>query len=215
MSNNAARSFQPRRGRPDAAQAAAIEQTILTTGRRMFFSEGYDVVTMESVAAQAGVSKGTLYARYPSKEALFTAIIDESVQAWSNEASSQDHLLTDDIGERLRHHGRTIARSLARPDVQAFNRLALANAERFPEVSRALYDLGYLHIVGLITRDIIAAGERDAMPARAPEAIARMFVSGLIGRYTQEGLGGALPQEGWPAVVDHTVDLFLAGRAIW
>ena len=215
MSNSAARSFKPRRGRPDAAQAAAIEQTILTTGRRMFFSEGYDAVTMESVAAQAGVSKGTLYARYPSKEALFTAIIDESVRTWSSEASRQDHLLTDDIGARLRHHGRTIARSLARPDVQAFNRLALANTERFPEVSHALHDLGYLHIVGLIARDIAAAGERDAMPAREPESIARMFVSALIGRYTQEGLVGALREDEWPAVVDRMVDLFMAARATW
>ncbi|MCP1470298.1 AcrR family transcriptional regulator [Sphingobium sp. OAS761] len=208
-------TFTPRRGRPNAAQTAAIEQTILATARAMFFEEGYDTVTMENVAARAGVSKGTLYARYPSKEALFTAIVDENVHAWAREASQRDHLLTDDIGDRLRHHGHTIAKSLTRPDVQAFQRLVFANAERFPELARAMHDIGYLHIVGLIAADIAAAAQRDGRAAKAPDEIARMFVSTLIGRYVQEGTVRAIDDDDWPVIVERIVALFLAGRDAW
>jgi AcrR family transcriptional regulator len=105
------KSFTPKRGRPDAKQVAAIDEAILATASRMFLESGYDAVAMENIASATGVSKGTLYARYPSKEALFARVIKERVKTWSAIAGEEDYLLTDDIGERLRHHARTVAKS--------------------------------------------------------------------------------------------------------
>lgn len=209
------RAFVPKRGRPTAKQVAAIEQTILSTAGDMFLADGYDGVAMENVAAVAGVSKGTLYARYPSKEALFTAIVEDRVKQWSAAAARQDHLLTDDIGERLRHHGRIIARSLSQPEISAFTRLLLSARDRFPELSKAMYEVGYLYIVRLIAQDIIAAGERDGIPARHPDATARMFVSALTGWHLQESGARSIPIEELFEAADRTVDIFLQGRLCW
>lgn len=210
-----ANAYRPKRGRPDARQAAAIEQAILSTARRMFLDGGYDAVAMENIATVTGVSKGTLYARYPSKEALFTAVIEECVRDWSQTSSQQDHLLTDDIGERLHHYGRTIARSLSQPEVHAFQRLLLASSDRFPELAMAMYETGYLYIVRLIGRDIGQAAERDGIPARDPEGVARLFVAAIAGWRWQEGGAGPVSEQEMLATADRTARLFMAARTAW
>jgi AcrR family transcriptional regulator len=134
--------LKPRRGRPSAARARAIDHHVVAVARQMFLSDGYDVVAMEQVAANARISKGTLYARHPSKEALFSAVVEAAIREWSDASSEQDHLLTDDIGQRLRHHALAIITSMRRPDVVAFQRLLLSVRDRFPEAANAMHEKG-------------------------------------------------------------------------
>jgi TetR/AcrR family transcriptional regulator, mexJK operon transcriptional repressor len=209
------KAFTPKRGRPDAKQVAAIDEAILSTASRMFLESGYDAVAMENIATATGVSKGTLYARYPSKEALFTKVIQDRVDRWSTASAQEDYLLTDDIGERLYHHARTIARSFLQTDVQAFKRLTLAYRDRFPELAKALYEAGYIYIVQLISRDIQDAARRDGIPVRNPDVIARLFVSTISGWELQESSGGPVPEEDILKAARDTVDLFMAARASW
>ncbi|MET0364840.1 MAG: TetR/AcrR family transcriptional regulator [Sphingobium sp.] len=208
-------TFKPRRGRPNAKQLVAIEQTILSTAKTLFFEEGYDAVAMEGIAAVAGVSKGTLYARYASKEALFTAVVQNSVQEWSRLAASHDTLLKDDLELRLRHHARTIASYLLTPDVQALTKLLIANRDRFPEFARVMYDRGYLYIVNLIAQEIVAAAARDGIPAKAPEAVARKLVAALFGWHLEESSGRQVTPLEMQTAADEYVTLFIAARATW
>ena len=56
---------EPRRGRPRSEEAhSAILEAALTLTREL----GYDAVTIEAIAARAGVGKATVYRRWPSKE---------------------------------------------------------------------------------------------------------------------------------------------------
>ena len=48
---------------------------ILQAARAHFFSHGFRNVTMDDLAAELAVSKKTLYAHYPSKEALLAAVL--------------------------------------------------------------------------------------------------------------------------------------------
>ena len=209
------KAFTPKRGRPDAKQVAAIDRAILATATRMFLELGYDGVAMENIAAATGVSKGTLYARYPSKEALFTTVIHDRVKQWSLMSASQDHLLTDDIAERLHHHAQMIARSLLQQEVHAFQLLTLANRERFPELARAMYEAGYLYIVRLISDDISQAAARDGIPARDPSAIARQLVAAITGWELQESSAGPIVEAELLAAARKTVDLLMAARESW
>lgn len=181
----------------------------------MFLNDGYDAVAMEVVALNAGVSKGTLYARHPTKEALFRAVIENSVAEWSAWAATDDHMLTDDIEERLRHHSRTMARSLFEPDVQAFQRLLLTNRFRFPELSRALYDAGYSYIVSIIRSDIMAAAKRDGQPVGDADGIARQLVTTISGWHLQESAARELTIAETIAFGDRAVTLLMAARSIW
>src|SRR6516225_8456768 len=60
----------------EEARAARREQ-IIAAGLACFAQSGYHATTMADVAAQAGVSKGTPYLYFDSKEALFLALHEE------------------------------------------------------------------------------------------------------------------------------------------
>jgi len=49
---------------------------IMEGARRLFLGQGFDATSMNSIALEAGVSKGTLYVYVKSKEELFEAIAD-------------------------------------------------------------------------------------------------------------------------------------------
>lgn len=181
----------------------------------MFLDDGYDAVAMEAVALKAGVSKGTLYARHPTKDALLCAVVESSVEEWSASAASEDHLLTDDIEERLRHHAHVIARYVLQPDVQAFQRLMVASRVRFPALSRAMYDSGYSYIVGLVRADILAAAARDDQPVKDADSIARHLIATVTGWAAQEGSGREPTLDELLAVGDRAVLLLMAARSLW
>jgi AcrR family transcriptional regulator len=69
----AANDRRPARGRP---RDGATDTAILDATERSLASRGYEAMTMDQVAATAGVSKPTIYLRYGSKAELVAAMID-------------------------------------------------------------------------------------------------------------------------------------------
>ena len=63
---------------------SAREEEILQAAFDVFTEKGFHGARMLDVASRARASKATLYARYPSKEALF-----EALMAWSTQRSSR------------------------------------------------------------------------------------------------------------------------------
>jgi AcrR family transcriptional regulator len=65
----------------ERADAARNRTRVLDAAGRLFAQAGGRAVTMEQVAAAAGVGKGTLYRRYPDVAAIATALLDEHERA--------------------------------------------------------------------------------------------------------------------------------------
>lgn len=64
----------PRAGRPiGRPRSAEADRAILVAALELFAELGFDGLTVEGVAARAGVGKGTVYRRYPSKVELVMA----------------------------------------------------------------------------------------------------------------------------------------------
>jgi TetR/AcrR family fatty acid metabolism transcriptional regulator len=71
------------------AQHAPAEQRrsdILAAAEREFDSRGYAATTMEQVAVGAGISKGSIYNYFPSKQDLFTHVFAERLAVGHAEA---------------------------------------------------------------------------------------------------------------------------------
>ena len=68
---------RPTPGVHERSDAARNRQAILSAARRLFEARGVTCVTMEEVAREAGVGKGTLYRRFPNKGVLCQALLDE------------------------------------------------------------------------------------------------------------------------------------------
>ncbi|SMF89319.1 transcriptional regulator, TetR family [Azospirillum oryzae] len=66
-------------GRPTREQAAAINARILDGARAVFCRKGVANSGLEEIAAELGVSKHTLYRRYPNKAALLEAVVGRDV----------------------------------------------------------------------------------------------------------------------------------------
>ena len=73
--------------RPERADAAANRRKVLAAAERLFTRDGPANVTMDAVAAEAGVGKGTLFRRFGDRAGLARAIISEP------EAALQDELI--------------------------------------------------------------------------------------------------------------------------
>jgi AcrR family transcriptional regulator len=71
--------------RPDAddrpnrnvARGEATRGQLIVIATRMFAEHGYEDTSIEAVLREAGVSRGSLYHHFPSKEALFEAVAEE------------------------------------------------------------------------------------------------------------------------------------------
>lgn len=71
------------------SERAAVEERLLTRGRDRFVRYGLAKTTVEALASDAGIGKGSFYQFFPSKEALFMAISQREEQAF------RDAILTE------------------------------------------------------------------------------------------------------------------------
>src|ERR1700759_4367754 len=67
------------RGRPRSAEASAIDGELVGIALHEFQSNGYGATSMNAIARRARVSKTTLYSRFPSKESLFRAAMQDQM----------------------------------------------------------------------------------------------------------------------------------------
>ncbi|MEO9176463.1 MAG: helix-turn-helix domain-containing protein, partial [Gaiellales bacterium] len=89
----------------ERVDAARNRARVLDAAARLFAAEGVDAVSMEEVAREAGVGKGTLYRRYADKGALSAALIDADARALQTEILRGLPSAGPDAGtrERLEH----------------------------------------------------------------------------------------------------------------
>lgn len=73
-------------GEPAAERrdAARNRIAILEATRRLIDRDGIDAVTMEAVACEAQVGKGTVFRRFDSRQGLMAALLDHSEMAWQD-----------------------------------------------------------------------------------------------------------------------------------
>ncbi|GGQ35926.1 AcrR family transcriptional regulator [Actinomadura coerulea] len=124
---------------PSGERAERKRAAIVQTARRVFLREGFGV-GMEQIAAEAGVSKVTVYNHYGRKEDLFTAVIGDALEdALADAQSRTEECLRsgDDLEEVLVETARAWIRGMATPEFLALRTLVGAELRRFPELGRA------------------------------------------------------------------------------
>src|ERR1700674_3952310 len=85
MDKNITNSAGITNGRPfhPHDEQRAKRERILTAALKLFAHEPYQAVTMDRVAAAAGVAKGTPYLYFPSKDALYLGILSDTLDTAS------------------------------------------------------------------------------------------------------------------------------------
>lgn len=118
---------RPKGGRPSKQAVEELNQRILDIAAGLFASQGFAATSMEQVAASCGAGKDTIYRRYPSKQALFSALMD----GLQSRVLAELDQIADVVETPLDTLGRFARALLAinlRPQMVALNRVALGEA---------------------------------------------------------------------------------------
>jgi len=128
------------RATADQADSAKRRQ-IMDGAGKVFLAQGFDGASMGEIARAAGVSKGTLYVYFDSKEKLFETITHEACMAQAEGVFSFDHA-DHDVAAVLARTGRGYINFLARPGGMSALRTVISIAARMPEIGTEFYDTG-------------------------------------------------------------------------
>ncbi|OCC22407.1 TetR family transcriptional regulator [Croceicoccus estronivorus] len=191
-------------------------EAILTVAKRYFLEHGYSATTMSAIAAKRGGSKGTLWNYFPSKEALFTAVIDQATIEFRKQLSE----VLDpcgDIALTLSRFCHKLLEKITSPDGIALSRLVIAEAGRFPEVGRIFYDRAPKQTVALLADFLSGAMERGQIRSDDPSNCAQFLMHLCVSRCQQQlwlRLTDTLGPDDIAAEVERTMDLFMRTYAV-
>src|SRR3954470_12914118 len=111
---------------------------ILTAATALFLELGYDRTSLARIAGCSGVSRATLFKQFPSKAALFDAIVTES---WAS-GDEEDPPPAGNVVDGLSIIGRRYAELLGRAQMTDLFRIVIAELPRFPELAQAQFSHG-------------------------------------------------------------------------
>jgi AcrR family transcriptional regulator len=193
-----------------ANDGGAKRRQIMDGARQVFLSAGFDGASMNDIARVAGVSKGTLYAYFDSKEVLFEAIIRGEY------AQSAERLCIfrreGDPREMLKDFGVRLITKMAEPYTRSLARVVIAAAEKFPNVGRAFYEAGPLYGANRLAAELQNMEKSGALRVPDPERAAWQFVD-LCQSYVYKrlifGVVDSISREEIEASVEAGVDVFM------
>jgi AcrR family transcriptional regulator len=161
-------------GRPPRELAGEVDARILDAARRVFLRRGLSGASIDEIARLAGAGKPTIYARFPNKEALFTAVIMRNVVATT--ARFEGRIPTGEtIDERLASVGATVLQWALAGDTVDLMRVGISEARRFPDVASNVQRMARERAeetVGRVLAEVAQCNARGALPAFAPERLA-------------------------------------------
>lgn len=159
---------------------AARPQEILDAALAVLAEKGYAGTRMEDIAARAGVTKGTIYLYFESKEAVLKALVRTSIgSAVAGVADMAAHF-QGPVRDLLRSALTAIGEFLVTTDRAVLPKIIVAEAGNFPEIARfyreEIIDKGLALLSAVIARGT-DEGEFRAVP---PLHAARLCIAPLL-----------------------------------
>jgi AcrR family transcriptional regulator len=168
----------------ERADAARNRRRVLEAAQRLFDRDGVGCTSMDAIAAEAGVGKGTLFRRFGDRASLLQAILTESEQAF------QDQMIRGEppLGPGAPPVERLIAFGEARLDLLEQHAALMAGAESGQPgayLRSAVWAFYHLHVALLL---------REGAPELDPDLGADLLLSGLSAQlFLHQRVGVGVP----------------------
>lgn len=206
------RAGRPRAGRPTREQAEARHAELLDRALDHFLDKGFEQATIEAIAADVGMTKRTVYARYDDKAALFRAAVRRAIDRYQVTPEAIAATETGDLRQTLANIAMLRINLVASPQGMKLQRIIQTESYRFPDIFTDTYELGAMptiHFLAELLRRETESGRLDVDDCyMAASTFMSMVVSGPV-RFILSG--NALPEEKLQHRVDYAVRLFLNG----
>jgi len=122
-----AKTARRKEARPNELLAAALD---------LFVEKGFAATRAEEVAKRAGVSKGTLFLYFATKEELFKAVVRENISAHYPDWNAELETYSGTTPDLLRHCMQTWWRQYGDTKASGISKLIMSEATNFPELAR-------------------------------------------------------------------------------
>src|SRR3989454_8788033 len=206
----------PRKPKPrwQRRKDARLEE-IVAAALDVFVEHGFAGARMEDVARRAGVTKGTVYLYFKSKEALFKAVVRQTIVPAIAQGEALAQAFTGSARELLERLVREYWRLVGETAVAGIPKLMMAEAATFPELTGFYYEevvtRGHRLMAGVIERGIKDGEFRPVdVKVAAKLAMSPLMHAGVARR----ALASCMP-EGFDVqkYLDTHIDLYLHGIA--
>src|SRR3984957_19972526 len=199
-------------GRPTTEQAEARHGELLDAALDLFLEHGFELTTIEMIAARINMTKRTVYARYPDKASLFGAAVQRAIERQIVPQDVLDGFDAGDLAETLASIARLRIGQVMTPNGLRLQRIINTESYRFPEIFTANFEQSAKPVLdfvaGVLDRAIAAGQISPTDSGFAASAFKSMVVGGQV-RAIVSGRGPA------PAELDRritfTVRLLLDG----
>ncbi len=167
------------------------KRRILDKALELFSTQGYDSVSVGEIAKAVGIKAPSLYNHFPSKQAIFDAIVEATAAQYERDTDRIDihvqdaerdiPVFTEITAEGLFEKVHQIFEySLRNESISRFRRMMTIEQFRSPELA-ALYSQRYvdrvLHYHAGLFRDLIAAGK---VRAEDPDTLPLLYVAPVL-----------------------------------
>jgi len=173
------------RGMPDAAETGRTERkrrAIIEAATALFLRDGYRSTSMDQVAADAAVSKQTVYKQFEDKEQLFRDIVlgvtgnsEAIITEMTSVLRSGDAASHAELRAVLTDLARRYIDGVLQPHVLALRRLIIAEAERFPDLARTYFEQAPARAIDVIASALQTYIERGLLATDDPRLAAAYF----------------------------------------
>jgi TetR/AcrR family transcriptional repressor of mexJK operon len=198
------------RKKPGRPSDLAKRQAIIEAASNRFFEDGFAATSIEQVAADAGVSKVTIYNHFGDKRALFTASVEQECEKMRG-YFDLDQTPEGSIEDRLAVIAQAMFEFLSRPEMIQFERRIAAETEHEPAIGEAFLKAGPWRMKEGFSAYLAREAEAGALKIADPMLAAEQFVSMAKGMGDLERRFGSLPSDADNARrVKGAVDVFLA-----
>ncbi|WP_016745664.1 TetR/AcrR family transcriptional regulator [Rhizorhabdus wittichii] len=205
------------RTRPGRRETKRLDrrEAIIGVAHAYFLQHGYAATTMSGIAATIGGSKATLWSYFPSKEALFEAVLDRATAHFRERIISV--LVPEaDLETTLRSFCRHFLEKVTSPEAIALHRLIVAEAGRVPEIGEMFYQRGPNTMIRLLGDFIELGMTRGKLRPDDPRKVAKLLLALCLQGDHQQVLLGRIDRVDAAriaATADTAVDFLLRAYA--
>jgi AcrR family transcriptional regulator len=178
----------------DLEPGGTKRRRILSGAREVFGELGFERASVDLIAARAGVSKATVYNHFEDKKSLFAACVLEAGDAMRAELTACVGDAPGDVEQRLQAVGEKLMAVLLSPEVVGLHRQAFAEAVRFPDVGRMIFDRGPAVVHEAIGAYLAAWHRAGRLRVDDPRDAAVQFVALCQGDLVVRSRLGLLPE---------------------
>ena len=177
-------------------RSARKRLTILSAGRDLFLSHGYQGTSVDQIAATAEVSKQTVYKHFGDKHELLLAIVDDALENAVTPFLDRISALagTAELEADLTALAADYLRAVLQEPVVQLRRLVVGEANRMPELAQLYYNQAPARTLAAFADSFSALHRRGLLQVTEPAVAAEHFAFLIIGRSIDQALFYGGPQ---------------------